>query len=130
MLVSAERPGTSRLFDVSSQRLTALSQPQYAKTPIRSAAINASRSSMANGENHDHEGSIASGPASPLQTFPSATPANRSSDATWAMIITFWIRAESSVPRMQIHVSTRMYAIASTVTAAFEPAAPSAPNSR
>jgi hypothetical protein len=45
---------------------------------------------------------------SPLSARPIATPANTSSETTWAMISTFWNRAEISVPSTHSAVIARI----------------------
>ncbi len=62
-----------------------------------------------------------------MATLISATAAKASSATTWAMIITFWTRADSSVPSTQTSVITPMIATAIAVTAAFDSAAESQP---
>ena len=100
------------------------------KTPTSSDAMSASFESIENGLSQESSGRTESASASPEYTFAIATAANTSSAPTCAKIITFWRRADSSVPRMQTTVMTAMIPTASRVTATLEPAAPSAPNSK
>jgi hypothetical protein len=59
-----------------------------------------------------------------------ATTAKSKSAPTWAMIMTSWMRAESSVPMTQMAVITTMIITANTVIAAFELATDWRPKNR
>ena len=109
------RPGAEALSSVSSVRLTADSQPQYANTPSSSPPVRAPPP-PANGFSHDSEGVTASSELSPDVARHSATPANTSSAATCARISTFCSLADISVPRTHNHVISRISATASTRT--------------
>ena len=97
------------------------------KTPIRSPLTSAPELSIANGDSHDRAGSIDPSGADPEATLTSATPANSSRASTWAKIITFCTRAESSVPSTQIKVISAMITTAIAVTVGFDAAAESSP---
>jgi len=99
-------------------------------TPISRPLTSTPVSSSAKGENQESSGSIAPSGAEPFATFTSATTANSSSATTWAKIITFCTRAESSVPSTQIAVMAAMISTAKMVTATLDSAAESQPTSR
>ena len=99
------------------------------KTPISSPLTSTPVSSSANGDSHDSSGSSEPSGAVPPITFASATTANTSSATTWAKIITFCTRADSSMPSTHTSVMTAMITTAIAVTAAFDSAAESQPTS-
>ena len=82
----------------------------------------------ANGLSQVIDGVSGSSGLSPVSARPSATPANTSSDTTWARISTFWKRAETSVPITQSAVIARTTTTTSGITMALLDAASSSPN--
>ena len=120
----AALPGALAESSVSSVRLTADSQPQYANTPSSSPLVSAAPPSP-KGFSHDTENGIESSDEVSWATFTIATTAKTSSATTWATIRPFWSRAETSVPKTQIAVITMM-----SSTARRAPARCSPPRSR
>ena len=99
------------------------------KIPSRTPSISAVHDS-ANGLNQSSCGWIDAAGALPPYTLASATTANRARMRTSAVSRICCVRAESSMPRQQIHVISAIQTTAATMIAKVEFAAESQPKSR
>src|ERR1044072_7355866 len=95
-------------------------------TPLISALVE----STANGFSHDSDGSTEWGPASPVATLTSATTENSTSVTISALSSPTCVRAESSMPMVQIGVMIAIQITPTSVTANVESAALCQPTSR
>src|ERR1700751_4474259 len=124
---TAARPGPEAEFSLSSLTETPVSQPQYRNTP-RSMPETSAPALTPNGLNHSSEMPVECGPGL-AYTLMSATTAKMIRIDISKPSRIRWVRAESSMPFQQIHVSSTMKMTPRMVTSSVLAAALSRPNS-
>ena len=100
------------------------------KIAMSTPPISADVESISNGFSHERLGSTALGPAVPAATLISAMTANSVSVTSSAPSRPTCMRADSSMPRTQIHVISAIQTTPTAVTAAVDAAADCQPTSR